>query len=72
MRQVSGTGIKPTHAKERKSVPTSNLSATGSKKLPSLEACDVQVRAIHPSAKSLIPANASSHSAIYAMAERYF
>lgn len=64
-RHVRGTGINPTHAKERKSVPTSNLSATGSKKLPSLEACDDHVLAIHPSAKSLTPANANSHSAIY-------
>lgn len=65
-RQVSGTGIKPTHARERNNVPTSNLSATGSRKLPSLEAWDVQVRAIHPSATSLSPANVSKHRAICA------
>jgi len=69
-RQVSGIGIRPTCAKERNNVPTSNLSATGSKKLPSLEACEIQVRAIHPSARSLNPANTSNHSAICAMMQR--
>lgn len=64
-RHVKGIGTNPTQAKDRNRVPTSNLSAAGSKKVPSLEACDVHVRAIHPSAKSLNPAIINSHNAIY-------
>lgn len=62
-KQVKGTGTRPTHAREKKSVPTSNLSATGSRKLPSFDACDVHVRAIHPSARSVNPAIPRSHNA---------
>lgn len=63
-RHVKGIGTNPTQAKDRNSVPTSNLSATGSRKVPSLEACDDHVRAIHPSARSLNPANINNHNAI--------
>ena len=66
-RHVKGMGTNPTQAKDRNNVPTSNLSATGSRKLPSLEACDVHVRAIHPSARSLNPAIINSDNAIYNM-----
>lgn len=64
-RHVKGIGTNPTHANDKNNVPTSNLSATGSKKLPSLEAWDVHVRAIHPSAKSLNPEIINSHSATW-------
>lgn len=37
-RNVKGMGIKPTHVKEKNNVPMSNLSAHGSKKLPSFDA----------------------------------
>ena len=37
-RVVKGIGINPTQVRVKNNVPTSNLSATGSKKLPSLEA----------------------------------
>lgn len=63
-RHVRGTGIKPTQVKVKNIVPTNNLSATGSRKLPSFDAWEVHVRAIQPSAKSVSPANPRSHSAI--------
>lgn len=37
-RHVRDTGIRPTQVKVRNIVPTSNLSATGSRKLPSFDA----------------------------------
>lgn len=49
--------------RDKKSVPTNSLSAIGSRKLPNLEAWEDQVRAIQPSAKSVIPANPRSHKA---------
>lgn len=62
-RHVRGIGTNPTQASERNNVPRSNLSATGSRKLPSLEAWDFHVRAIQPSARSLNPAIINSHNA---------
>lgn len=58
-------GIRPTQVNDKNIVPTNNLSATGSRKLPSFDACDVQVRAIQPSAKSDNPANPSNQRATF-------
>ena len=48
LQNVSGMEIKPTHVKVKNIVSNYNLSATGFKKLPSSEAWEVRVRAIHP------------------------
>jgi hypothetical protein len=46
-------------------VPINSLSAIGSRKLPSFDAWEVHVLAIHPSAKSEIPANPRRYKANY-------